>query len=414
MNVPALVLLIAFIVKFVLETAGELLNMRASKIEPPPSLADIYKPADYARSQAYLRSATHFQLVQQAFDLAIMLAFWLVGGFNWLDGVVRGWGLHPLVTGLLYIGILFLVYGVITLPFGIYETFVIEQRFGFNRTTPRTFILDLLKGLLLGVLVGGPVLTGLLALFQYVGSYPRLYAWAAAAVFVLFMQYITPTLIMPLFNKFTPMQAGDLKDAILKYADSARFPVKNIYVMDGSRRSTRSNAFFTGFGRSRRIALFDTLIAQHTVPEMVTVLAHEVGHYKKRHIIQGTVLTILQMGLVMLLLSLILNSAGMYRAFFMERTSVYAGLVILIFIYPLVDFVLSSGVMAMSRLHETEADRFAVETTSDPASMASALKKLAATNLSNLTPHPFYVALTYSHPPLMQRLKAIQESGQDR
>jgi STE24 endopeptidase len=410
MNVMTAVLLIAFVAKFALETAAEFLNLRASRAELPPSLADIYKPEDYARSQAYLRAATRFRLARHTLDLAVLLTFWFAGGFNWLDGVVRAWGFAPIVTGLFYIGLLFMAYGALTLPFGIYETFVIEQRFGFNRTTPRTFVMDMLKGLVLGVLLGVPVLAGLLALFQYVGAYPWLYAWAAAAVFVLFMQYITPSLIMPLFNKFVPMQAGELKDAILKYAASVKFPVKNISVMDGSRRSTRSNAFFTGFGRNKRIALFDTLIAQHTIPEMVAVLAHEVGHYKKRHIVQATALSILQIGLVMLLLSVILNGAAAYRAFSFGQTSVYAGLVILVFIYPLVDFILSAGVLAISRLHETEADRFAVKTTTDPASMASALKKLAATNLSNLTPHPFYVFLTYSHPPLAQRLKAIQQS----
>ena len=298
--------------------------------------------------------------------------------------MVRGWDRAD-TTGLSYVGLLFLAYGALTLPFGIYETFVIEQRFQFNRTTPRTFVSDLLKGLILGALLGGLVLAALLALFQYVSTYAWLYAWAAAAEFVLLMQYVTPTFIMPLFNRFTPMPPGELKDAILKYADSARFPVKNIHVMDGSRRSTRSNAFFTGFGHSRRIALFDTLIAQHTVPEMVTILAHEVGHYKKRHIIQSTVLSILEMGLIMLLLSVILHSTAMYSAFFLQVTSVYTGLVILVFIYPLVDFVLSAGMMAISRMHETEADRFAAKTTADPASMASALKKLTATNLSNLT-----------------------------
>jgi len=409
MNAIAVILLAAFGVKFAVETAAELLNMRASNEAPPPALADIYKPADYARSQAYLRTATKFRLVEQTFDLAVMLAFWLAGGFNWLDGVVRGWGSVPLVTGLLYIALLFLAYGILSLPFSIYETFAIEQRFGFNRTTRGTFGGDILKGLMLGALIGGPLAAGLLALFQYVGGYPWLYAWAAAAVFILFMQYITPTLIMPLFNKFTPMGPGELKDAILKYAASARFPVSNIYVMDGSRRSTRSNAFFTGFGRNRRIALFDTLIAQHSVPEIVSILAHEVGHYKKRHIIQSTVLTILQMGLVMVLLSVILHGTAVYQAFFLQRTSVYAGLAILIFIYPLVDFVLSAGMMAISRMHEAEADRFAAGTTPDPANMASALKKLAATNLSNLTSHPLYVFLTYSHPPLAQRLRAIQE-----
>jgi len=411
MNAIAVVILIALVVKFAVETAGELLNVRASNAPPPPDLADIYKPADYARSQAYLRAATRFRLVERSFQLAVVLAFWLAGGLNWLDAVVRGWGLPSLATGIIYITIVVLAYSLLSLPFDVYGTFVIEQRFGFNRATRKTFAGDIMRGLLLGAAIGLPVVAGLLALFQYVRGYPWLYAWAAAAAFILLFQYIAPTVIMPLFNKFTPMASGELRDAILKYAASARFPLTNIYVMDGSRRSTRSNAFFTGFGRNRRIALFDTLIAQHTVPEMVAILAHEVGHYKKRHIIQSTVLTILQMGLVMALLSGILSGTGTYQAFLIQQPSVYAGLVILVFIYPLVDFVLSAGMMAISRRHESEADVFAVQSTGDREAMSSALKKLTATNLSDLTPHPFYVWLTYSHPPLRQRLETIKKAA---
>jgi STE24 endopeptidase len=408
MNVFAAIILFALLLEYTLELAGNLLNLKALKLELPAELAGIYRPEEYRKSQQYLYATTRFGLVGSTFSLILLLCFWFSGGFNWFDRVIRAWDFVSLVNGLFYIGILLLVYYLLMLPFSVYSTFVIEERFGFNRTKPGTFVMDQVKELFLMLLLGGLLLAGVLALFQYAGSYAWLYCWAVVVLFSLVMQYVAPTLIMPLFNKFTPMEPGELKKAILRYASSVNFPVKNILVMDGSKRSSKSNAFFTGFGRNKRIALFDTLIAQHTVPEMVAVLAHEVGHYKKKHILQGTIISIIHTGLIFYLLSLFLNSPALYQAFYIRQESIYAGLLFFGLLYTPIELILSIAIQMLSRKNEYQADRFAAETVDAPLSLIEALKKLSATNLSNLTPHPFYAFLNYSHPPLLQRLRAIQ------
>ena len=400
----------ALVLDFSLKLVSDLLNLKSLKLELPFVLQDIYNQEDYRKSQEYLRTTTRFGLVDSSFTLLILLAFWFSGGFNWFDQVVTGWNLVPVVTGLLYIGILLFAYSLIKLPFDIYSTFVIEERFGFNKTTRRTFLLDMLKGFILALLLGGLLLAGILALFQYVGIYAWVYCWAAVVIFSLAMQYVAPTWIMPLFNKYTPMAEGELKEAILKYTGSVNFPIKNIFVMDGSKRSSKSNAFFTGFGRNKRIALFDTLIAQHSVPEMVAVLAHEVGHYKKKHILQGMIISIVHTGVLFFLLSLFLTSPGLYQAFGIGYQPIYAGLLFFGLLYTPIELVLSVVMQMLSRKNEYEADRFAAKTIDEPNNLIVALKKLSATNLSNLTPHPFYVFLNYSHPPLLQRIQAIQKT----
>jgi len=409
MNTFAIIIFVALILEFALALAGNLLNLKALKVELPPALEGIYKAEDYRKSQEYIRATTRFGLVSSSFTLLLLLAFWFSGGFNLFDQVVRAWNFIPLVSGLLYIGILICASGLLALPFSIYGTFVIEERFGFNRTTPSTFFLDLAKGLGLALLLGGPLLAAILALFQYAGTYAWLYCWAAVVMFSLAMQYIAPTWIMPLFNKFTSIESGELKEAILKYTHSVNFPIKKVFVMDGSRRSSKSNAYFTGFGHNKRVALYDTLIAQHSVPEMVAVLAHEVGHYKKRHITQGTIINILHTGAVFYLLSLFMHSSGLYQAFYMNYESIYAGLLFFGLLYAPIELVLSVVMQMISRKNEYVADRFAAETIDNPRSLVDALKKLHATNLSNMTPHPFYVFLNYSHPPLLQRVQAIQD-----
>ena len=222
------------------------------------------------------------------------------------------------------------------------------------------------------------------------------------------IQFIAPIWIMPLFNKFTPMEPGELKDAIQSYARSTGYEVRNISVMDGSKRSTKANAFFTGFGRTKRIALFDTLISKHTIQELVAVLAHEIGHYKKKHVLWGILISIAHTGLIFYLLSVLLGSSGLYQAFYMDHISIYAGLLFFGLLYTPVEMVLSVALHILSRRNEYEADRFAVQTVGEPSSLVDALKKLSAENLSNLTPHPFYVFLNYSHPTLLQRIQAIQ------
>jgi len=407
LNVFALIILVALFLDYSLGMAANILNLKALVLEIPGDLDGVYKPEDYRRSQEYTRVATRFGFVTGTFTLVVTLSFWFAGGFAFLDGLVRGWGLPTLINGLLYIGILLAGYGLLTIPFSIYHTFVLEQRFGFNRTTAKTFLLDRLKGLGLALVLGVPLMAAALALLEYAGSYAWLYVWATVTVVSFIVQFVAPVWIMPLFNKFTPMPAGELRDAILDYARSVDFPVKNVFVVDSSRRSSRSNAFFTGFGSNKRIALFDTLIQQHTVPEIVAVLAHEIGHYKKKHVLQGTVMGVVQTGIVLFLLSVFLRSTGLYAAFAISQPSVYTGLVFFGLLYTPLQLVLSVVLQAISRRNESAADRFAAATVKERSSLADALKKLSSNNLSNLTPHPFYVFLSYSHPPLLQRVRAI-------
>lgn len=408
MNPFSLIILLAVVIEYVLDLVANLLNLRSLRTELPPALEGLYGPEDYRKSQEYIRANTCFDFVTDTFGLAVLLSFWFTGGFNYLDQIVRSWGLGPIVSGLFYIAILFIGYRLIMLPFSIYDTFVIEEKFGFNKTSPRTFVTDRMKSLALMALLGGAALSGLLALFQYAGYLAWLYCWIAFVVFSLILEYVAPAWIMPLFNKFSPLPPGELRDSILNYARSVGFSVKNVFVMDGSRRSTKSNAFFTGFGRNKRIALFDTLIEKHTVPELIAVLAHEIGHHKKKHILQGTIINILHAGLLFFLLSIFLNSPGLYDAFYMQQQSIYSGILFFGLLYTPLEMLLSLALQALSRKNEYEADRFAAQTIEHPRHLVEALKKLHTSNLSDLTPHPFYVFLNYSHPPLLQRIRAIQ------
>jgi STE24 endopeptidase len=408
MNIFSLIILIALLLQFLLNNIADALNLKALNNKIPPVLTGMYKPDEYHKSQEYTRSRIRFGFVTSSFGLLALLLFWFTGGFNFLDEIVRSWGFAPITNGLLFIGILMIAYELLTLPFGIYATFVIEERFGFNKTTPRVFATDMLKGLALTIVLGGSLLAAVLALFQYAGDYAWLYCWLAITVFSIIMQFVAPIWIMPLFNKFTPMKPGELKDAIQSYAHSTGYKIRNISIMDGSKRSTKANAFFTGFGRTKRISLFDTLISKHTVKELVAVLAHEIGHYKKRHIIWGILISVAHTGLLFYLLSLLLGSSGMYQAFYMDNTSIYAGLLFFGLLYTPVEMVLSMALQMLSRRNEYEADRFAAQTTGEPESLIEALKKLHSDNLSNLTPHPFYVFLNYSHPTLSQRIQAIE------
>jgi STE24 endopeptidase len=301
-----------------------------------------------------------------------------------------------------------LAYAALNQPFNLYATFVIEERFGFNKTTWKTYGLDLLKSALLSILLGGPLLAGILAFFEYAGHAAWIYCWIIVVIYMVIIQFIAPTWIMPLFNKFTPLMEGELKSAILSYARSIQFPLKAVYVMDGSKRSSKSNAFFTGFGKHKRIVLFDTLIAKHSVPELVAVLAHEMGHYKKKHIFQGMLINVLQTGIMFFLLSLFISYSGLFQAFYMNQPSVYAGLIFFGMLYAPIDFFMGLLIQAVSRKNEYQADAFAVETTGNANAMIDTLKKLSVHNLSNLLPHPFYVLLNYSHPPVLQRIEAIQ------
>ncbi len=407
MNPFFFIILFALLIEYAVGVAANLSNLKSLRSEPPPALEGVYKLEDYRKSQEYSRTNTLFDFVTSTFSLVILLFFWFAGGFNYLDQIVRSWGFVPILNGLFYIGILLTGYNLLMLPFSIYHTFVIEERFDFNKTTPRTFLVDTVKGLGLAALIGAALLSGILALFEYAGYFAWIYCWIAVTVFSLILQYVAPTWIMPLFNKFTPVEPGELKEAIFNYARSVDFPIKNVFVMDGSKRSTKSNAFFTGFGHNKRIALFDTLIEKHTVPELIAVLAHEIGHYKKKHILQGTIINILHSGVLFFVLSIFLSSPGLYDAFYMDQQSIYAGILFFGLLYTPLEMVISVIMNALSRRNEYEADHFAAKTIQHPQHLIEALKKLHSGNLSNLTPHPFYVFLNYSHPPLLERIHAI-------
>ena len=411
MNGYAFIILAALLVNYTLNLLADIYNLRALRPVLPQEFVGVYDTEAYRKSQLYTRAHTQFGLLTSTCMLAITLGFWFAGGFQSLDHLVRSWGLGEVGTGLVYIGLLLLGRGLLSLPFSLYETFVLEARFDFNKTTPATFVTDMLKGLGLAVVLGGPLLAGILAFFAYAGTYAWLYCWLATTVFTLGLQWIAPTWIMPLFNTFTPLEPGALKETILAYARAVNFAVEDISIIDGSRRSNKSNAFFTGFGKHKRIALFDTLVAQHTVPELVAVLAHEIGHYKKRHVLTGMALSIAHMGVMWYLLAVSLTHPGLFAAFYVEQPSVYTGLIFFGLLYTPVALLLSIGMHIISRKHEYEADRFAVETLGSTTAMASALKKLAVHNLSNLTPHPFYVFLHYSHPPMLERLRALRQGA---
>ncbi len=408
MNIIALIILFALLFDFVLNGLSDYLNLTRLQEDLPEAFEGVYDPERYRKSQEYLKVNTRFGWIIAIFDLIVLLVFWFGRGFPLLDEWVRSFGYGSILCGLMYIALLVVFKALLSLPFSIYHTFVIEERFGFNQTTWTTYLLDLLKGLGLAILLGAPLLTGILAFFEYAGTNAWWYCWIAVTVYMLGVQFIAPTWIMPLFNKFSPLEDGELKSAILSYAGSIKFPIQNVYVMDGSKRSSKSNAFFTGFGKHRRIVLFDTLIKRHTTGELVAVLAHEMGHYKKKHIIQSLVLGILQMGFMLYLLSIFISYQGLFDAFYMSRTSVYAGLIFFAMLYSPLDFFIGLFMQMRSRRNETAADRFAAETTRDPQSMVDALKKLSVHNLSNLLPHPFYVFLNYSHPPVLQRINALR------
>ena len=408
MNLFAIIILFTLLVGYFLDLISEKLNLKKLSPTIPQEFEDVFDKEIYAKSQNYTRTRTRFGFITSTFDLAVMLIFWFAGGFNWLDIIVRNNFHNDIIRGLVFIGSLTLASSILSMPFSIYSTFVIEEKFGFNRTTVKTFIMDIIKGLGLTLIIGAPVLAVVLYIIGSLGNIAFIVAWGVVAVISLIMTYIAPTVIMPLFNKFTPLEEGELRASIFDFAQKVNFPLTNIFVMDGSKRSAKSNAFFTGFGKKKRIALFDTLIAKHTVQELVAILAHEIGHYKKKHILQGTIIGYVHMAVIFYLLSIFINQRGLFDAFYMENMSVYAGLLFFGMLYTPVEMIISVFMNIFSRKNEYEADKFAGDNTGNPDNMISALKKLSKDNLSNLTPHPFYVFLNYSHPPVLERIKNLK------
>ncbi|MBM2815588.1 MAG: Ste24 endopeptidase [Ignavibacteria bacterium] len=408
LNIYALIILITIIIGFVLDTISDILNLSYLGKPLPKEFEGVFDSEKYLKSQSYTRTQTYFGFITSTFDLVILLIFWFAGGFEWVNQLIIPLSDSIIIRGLIFAAVLMLGNFVLGLPFGIYSTFVIEEKFGFNKTTVKTFILDIIKSMALSVVLGGLVLSLILYILMQTGSEAWLYGWIAVTIITLVIQFIAPTWIMPLFNKFKPLDDGELKSAILDYAASVKFALKNIFVMDGSKRSSKSNAFFTGFGKNKRIALFDTLIEKHTTSELVAVLAHEIGHYKKKHIITGMVISILHFGLLFYLLSIFLNEKGLYDAFFMTSQPIYAGLVFFGMLYSPIEMLLGIAMNILSRKNEFEADKFSGDTTGKPEELCSALLKMSEHNLSNLNPHPFYVFVNYSHPPVLIRIQVLR------
>jgi STE24 endopeptidase len=408
MNMYLAVILTVIVLHYLLELIADWLNVKNISDVLPDEFVDVYAADKYKESQNYLKDKTSFGIVSETFSLALTIPFILIGGFNYVDTLARAPGYGGILTGLLFAGIFLLVGKIIGIPFSLYDTYVIEEKYGFNKTKPRTFVMDIVKALLLTALIGGPIFAGILFLFDSFGSMAWLYCWLGLTAVQLFLMFISPLVIMPLFNKYVPLEEGELRTAIEKYAKAQDFKMKGVFKMDGSRRSSKSNAFFTGFGKSRRIVLFDTLIERHTVPELVAVIAHEMGHYKKGHIISGMIRSVLHTGLMLGLLSLFINNPGLFEAFKMEELSIYASLIFFGFLYTPIGMLIGIAETALSRKHEYEADAFAVETCGSADDLIAGLKRLSVDNLSNLIPHPLTVFLSYSHPPILKRIAALK------
>jgi len=408
MNPYLTIILVAIIGEFVLRTIARLLNVQSVSQNIPDGFEEFYDQEKYAKSQEYLKTNTRFALLTSTFDIIIILVVILGGYFNVFDQFVRSFGYSSITSGLLFFGFIFIIQDIISLPFSLYSTFVIEEKFGFNKTTPKTYILDKIKSYFITVILGGIIMGGILLFFEKAGEFGWIYAWGLVSLFIVVTPILFNSLIAPMFNKFTPLEEGDLLDAITKYAKNVDFPLAKIDVMDGSNRSAHSNAYFSGFGKKKRIALYDTLIEKHPAEELIAVIAHEVGHFKKKHIIKRTITGILQTGIMFFLISIFISSKPLFDAFQVSETSVYGGILFFGILYSPVDLVLSIISNAFSRKHEFEADAFASDTTGSSEFMITGLKRLSAENLGNLTPHALTVFLNYSHPPVVDRIKALQ------
>jgi STE24 endopeptidase len=394
---------------YLLDCIAKFLNLLSLRQDIPKEFQDVYDADRFRRSREYTKVNTQFDLVSSTIELGILLLFWAIGGFEELDRSVRILHFQPVTNGLIYFAILAAMQAALILPLRIYHTFVIEQRFGFNRTTIKTFVADRLKEWLIAGLVTGLLAFVVLSLFQAFGRHAWLICWICIAVISVILVYIAPTVVLPLFFKTSSVPEGPLRERVTELAARENFPIRELLVIDGSRRSSKANAFFTGFGSNKRIALYDTLINTHTVPELVAVLAHEVGHYKKHHILHHFVFGQFNLLLLFLGASLCISRQELFTAFGVTNQSYYVGLVLyLILIQP---FSALFGVLGnyLSRRDEFEADRFAAEAIGDPKPLITALKRLSKESLSNLTPHPLLVSLHFTHPPVLERVLALRK-----
>eukprot|EP00300_Choanocystis_sp_HF-7_P008429 c158_g1_i1.p1 GENE.c158_g1_i1~~c158_g1_i1.p1 ORF type:complete len:417 (-),score=110.61 c158_g1_i1:50-1300(-) len=410
MNEYGVFVLATILFNYVVHLVADILNIGALTSKIPAEFKGVYDEEEYAKSQKYTRAKVVFSQVSGLFDLALLFGlWWYLGGYNLLDQYAQKISDNYLIQGIAFMQLLVVCETVLSLPSDLYHTFVLEERFGFNKTTLSTFVIDRLKSLFLSALLGSPLVAAILWFLQNSGPQAWLYCWAVGSGFVLLFNLIFPVLILPFFFTLTPLPEGELQTAIREFAKKVSFSFGGIFEMDGSRRSSHSNAFFAGFGASKRIVLFDTLIKSQTIPELLAVLAHEMGHYKMRHIIHGMVFSCVNLGMIFYVISLFVSTQQLFDAFFVDRLSLHVGMLLASKMFGPLSFIISIVANIRSRKHEFEADKFSVENHGDGSELVSALKKLSKKNLSNLTPHPLNVFLNHSHPPVLKRIEAIRE-----
>lgn len=410
-NIMTLIIVLALFLLWKLELVATLLNLRAYPSRVPDELKDVMTAESLERGRQYLGVNARFATAQSIVSLLVLLTFWFVGGFSWLDGFARQMVSNEVAVGLIFLSAIFIGQWLISLPFSIYETFVIENRFGFNRSTTATFVTDRMKGLLLAAVIGLPLTAAILWIFGNV-DHAWLWAWLMITVFQLLMTWLAPSLILPLFNQFTPMPEGELKQEIQALGTRCGFPLDGVFIMDGSKRSTKANAFFTGFGKRKKIALFDTLVEKSGTAELMGVLAHEIGHFRCGHIKQRLVAGILQTAAMLFLLGLSTDPNGqfarlLFDAFGVAQISPHVGLILFFILLEPANRALGVLFNAWSRRHEFEADAYAVQVTGDGMPLADALRKMTSDHLAHPSPTPLRVWLDYSHPPLIERLRAL-------
>lgn len=408
-NLYYLIIVSAIIIEYLLTSISSVLDIKNITPIIPLDFKKAYDGEKYIQSQEYLKARTRFGLFSSTFSLGLILVVIHSDVFGILDQYVRLQTENYILQGLLFIGIIYFFQDIISLPFSLYNTFVIEQKFGFNKIKPGLYFIDKIKGYGIFIVLGSTVITPLLYFFHVYSEIGWLIAWSVLTVFMIAIQPLFVHVIAPMFNKFTPLEEGDLRKEIEKYTSKVDFSLSRIDIMDGSKRSAHSNAYFTGFGKSRRIAIFDTLVEKHSTKEIVSVVAHEVGHYKLKHILQGTIIGIIETGIMLFAFNLIMNDISLFNVFGVNQLSVHAGIVFFSMVYAPVSMLTSIVTTAISRKNEFEADKFSLDTTSDGQALISMLIGLSANNLSHLTPHPMKVFLSYSHPPVIDRIKAVNQ-----
>lgn len=409
MDKPLLFYIILFILilEFLVSTILNYLNAQKYQDPIPNGLNDVYNHEEYIKSQAYKKTNYTFGILTSSFSFVLILGFLCFGGFAWVDTLAQKLTENPIGQALVFFGVIMLGSDLLSLPFAYYQTFVIEEKFGFNKTNLKTFIGDKLKGWGMMILLGGLILTLIMLFLEWTGPQFWMYTWGLIALFTLFMNLYYSKLIVPLFNKQVPLEAGTLKEKIEQYAHKVGFDLQNIFVINGSKRSTKANAYFSGFGKEKRVTLYDTLIKELNEEEIVAVLAHEVGHYKRKHILFNLASSILLTGVMLFLLSLFINNPELSMAIGVGRPSFHAAFIGFGMLYSPVSEITGLIMNVLSRKFEFEADDFAKETyASSP--LITSLKKLSKNSLSNLTPHPAYVFMHYSHPPLIKRIQNLK------